>query len=862
MKVWILSTASVAALSACAVTAASAQAATAQQQPPTASASAAPASPPTPAGDGLGDIVVTARRVNENLEKVPVAVTALSAAALQQRNVAAVNDLQFSVPNLQIKPNQTYSSQPDFTIRGQRQILFTDENVVTYVDGVAQGTRGLTLYDLDSVQVLKGPQGTLFGKNSMGGAVVVTTAEPKFKSEAQMTLEVGNYNRVQGTVMANVPIVDDKVALRLNGQIERQQGFFKNLNPGYSDLNNRHNESGRASLLIKPVDRLRNTTVVDYIHRDEIPAPWIIEAAPLDGNVFRSVTQQAVTQQSELGGATPYTDTADGLLVRRGDPFRSVAQTGTGPGAYLSGNYRALSSFAAQSSIWGVANTTTYDLGDDFSIKNIFGYRHEKALDYQDPSAISGMTFDFSDLFGAPPGSITGQATNNDTYYINTLRSLSEELQLIGKIGDLKFIAGGYYSHQNRTYQVNTSFVVGPASFYGPLFDRYDSMLDKVSSAAAFAQGTYDFGGIGIDGLKLTAGARYTRISNSADNTNFFTDQATFYQDYRPSYGCNLLNETEGNTVSVNDGANCEVSSKRVYKALTWTASLDYQLTPSTLVYFANRRGFKAGNPDPQTRVLKYFMFGPERITDFELGFKSQGRIGTIPYRVNIAGFIGKYKQIQTQDILQFCSNPAADPADGVACGSYTDLIVFNVGQATIKGVEAEGSIKPIRQLELNVGYSYQVGRYGNGSIVPQPANPALPVADTNPIDFSGGENLSGKEFAGVPRTTLNVSGTYTMDFIPYTFAKTSLSANFYYRSKTTGLAVQGIYKTPSFDTLGLRLSLDNLFQSQFSAALWASNVTNNFYRLACSDNLNSIGYAACRWGDPRTYGMTITAKF
>jgi len=816
--------------------------------------------PPAESG-GFQDIVVTARRVEESLQKVPVAVTALSGAALQQRNVSTVSDIQFSVPNLQIKPSQTYSSQPEFIIRGQRQVLYTDENVVTYVNGVAQDTRGLTLYDLESVQVLKGPQGTLFGKNSMGGAVVVTTAQPRFSPEAKMTLELGNYGRVQGTVMANVPIVDDKMALRINGQIERQHGFFKNVNPGFDDLDNRRNESVRASVLLTPNDRLKNSFVFDYIHRNEIPEPWIIEAAPLTDNFFRSVTQQAVAQQSALGGGQPYVDSANGLLVRKGNPFRSVAKTGT-TDAFLTGPYRALSGFASRSNVWGIANTTSFELNDQLSIKNIFGYRHEWALDYQDPSAISGMNFDFGELFGVPPGFATGQATNNDTYYINKYKTISDELQLIGEVGNLKFIAGGYYSHLKHDYQVNSSFVVGPVSFYGPLFNRYGALQDKVTSAAGFAQGTYDMAGLGLDGLKLTAGLRYTRIQNSARTTNFYSDSATFGQNYGPDTVCNVLNGSDGNTVSINDPSKCQMSSKRVYKALTWTASLDYQVARSTLVYFANRRGFKAGNPDSSTRVLQYFMFGPERITDYELGLKHQGRLGTIPYRVNVAGFVGKYKQIQTQDILQFCSNPAADPSNAPACGSYTDLIVFNVGQATIKGVEVEGSVKPLPALELSLGYSYQVGRYGAGSIVPQAVNPALPIANANPIDFSGGEDLSGKEFAGVPRTTLSISGSYQMRFVPGSFAKASFNVNYYYRSKTKGLAVQGIYKTPAFDTVGMRLTLDDVFGSPFSAAVWVSNVTNNYYRLACADNLNSIGYAACRWGDPRTYGTTLSAKF
>ncbi|MEV4932285.1 MULTISPECIES: TonB-dependent receptor [unclassified Sphingobium] len=809
----------------------------------------------------LEDIIVTARRVEENQQKIPVAVTTLTAASMERRNVVAVNDLQFSVPNLQIKPSNNNPSLPEFIIRGQRQVLYTDENVVTYVNGVAQSTRGLSLYDLENVQALKGPQGTLFGKNSMGGAMVFTTARPKFDPEARFDLEMGNYNRVQGTVMGNIPLIDEVAALRIAGRIERQDGFFKNLRPGGKDLNDRNNESFRVSLLVKPGDRFENLTTFDYIHKDEIPTPSLIEAAPLANNFFRSVTQQAVTQQSALGGSTPLVDTANGLLVRQGNPFRSVAFTGIGK-TLTNARYPALTGFGARSEVYGIANTTSFELSDAVTLKNIIGARYEEALDFQDPSGITGMTFDFGTLFGAPPGFVTGQATNNDTYYRNQYKTFSDEFQVIGRWGNLNLITGLYYAHVKHQYNVNSSFVVGPASFYGPAFEKHGAMRDSTESMAAFAQGTYDFSGVGLDGLRLTLGARYTRDKKEMRGEGFYSTSTETVQSWNPAFPqgqCNELNGTFGNAVGVNNGAECSLTNHRTYKAVTWTGSLEYQATPDTLLYFASRRGFKAGGPNPTTRVLEFSMFGPEKITDFELGLKHQGRLGSVPYRLNIAGFIGKYRDIQTSDILQFCTN------DNVGCsggGVFTELILLNVGKATIKGIEVEGSIKPVPQLELNAGYSYQVGRYGSGSIVPQPTDPANPVNAANPINFAGGVDLSGKEFAGVPRQTLTLSGTYEADFIPESFAKTRLSVNYFYRTKTKGLAVQGNFGTPAFDTLGARLSFDQLFESNFSLALWGSNITNNYYKLYCSNNLNSIGYAACKWGDPRTYGATLSVKF
>ena len=215
----------------------------------------------------IEEVIVTARRVQESQQTVPVAVTNITGAALERKNVKSVNDIQFSVPNLQIKPSNTYPTQPEFIIRGQRQQLYTDENVVTYVNGVPQSTRGLTLYDLESVQALKGPQGTLFGKNSMGGAMLFTTRRPDFKFGGQADFTLGNYNLKEFTGIVNLPLIQDKVALRLAGQVQRRDGIFKNSYPNAKDLYDRKNESGRATLLVKPNDWFENTTTVDILHK-------------------------------------------------------------------------------------------------------------------------------------------------------------------------------------------------------------------------------------------------------------------------------------------------------------------------------------------------------------------------------------------------------------------------------------------------------------------------------------------------------------------------------------------------------------------------------------------------------------------
>lgn len=857
--------------SAIAVAGAGLSQASAQEAQPT---SGAPAEAADANGD-LAEIIVTARRVSENLQRVPVAVTVLSANALEQHNVKAVTDIQFSVPNLQIRPSSLYPGQPEFIIRGQRQQLFTDENVVTYVNGVPQSTRGLTLYDLDSVQALKGPQGTLFGKSSLGGAMVFSTARPTYDLGGSVELEYGNYDRKAATAVLNIPIVADMAALRFAGNIERRDGVFKNQLAGQKDPGDRHNESLRGTLLLAPTDRFEAITTVDYLHRDEVPSPWVIEAAPTAAPGFAGLvsllTQQAVTQQSALAGATAIP--RDGLLVRQGSPFHFATLTGVGKtsgpaladvtGAAI--NVSPYDTLASRLTSYGVANTSTYKLRDAVSIRNILGYRYEKAIDQQDPGGIGGFQINVAPVLtalGVPglPQVFPSTVINNTTHYLNKRKAFSDELQFIVELTNFKLIAGGFYSHQKEQSSVNSFFDIAFLSLY-PVGSHYREGDVTTTSKALFAQGTYDFSSIGAGGLRLTLGARYNWDQKSLAGEDFYSPSNDFRQDYNPASSlCAEENRVGLASVGVNNGAQCSLTGGHSWKALTWTASLEYQITPRTLVYLSNRRGYKAGGVTPTSSVNPDFnFFAPEKITDFELGLKHQGLIGTVPFRLNIAGFIGKYKNIQTQDILAFCVDPHCP--GGVAAPNYTDLLIFNVGQATIKGVEVEGTVKPIPELTLDVGFSHQVGRYGKGSVIPQPQN-AGPIGNGNPIDFSSGVNLSGVEFPGVPRTTFSVSGNLEVPFIPKGFAKAVLSMNYAYRSKTKGLTSAGVYGAPRFGVLGGRLAFNDLFASPISLSFWVQNLTDKAYRLACADNLNSIGYAACKWGDPRTYGATLSAKF
>ncbi len=834
------------------------------------------------------DIIVTARRVAENLQDVPVAVTALSADALKQKNVSQVSDLQFSVPNLQIKPSTIYPSQVEFIIRGQRQNLFTDENVVTYVNGVPQDTRGLSLYDMESVQALKGPQGTLFGKNSIGGAMVFTTARPKHEFGGSLEMEVGNYDLMKANAVVNFPIAD-AVALRLAGEVERRDGVFKNIQPGMKDLGDRRNESFRASVLIEPSSRFENLLTVDFKNRNEIPFPTIIEAAPLNATGFAGLvsilTAQVVQQQSALGGSNAVVQ--GNLLVRQGNPFITRAFTGVGnaypPMRSMSGpgTIDPINTYGSEVRTWQVSNNTTFELNDNITLKNIFGYGYVKSFDHSDPSGLSAYMPDaslfYNCLFSPTncnagiPGPFPVLLSNNNVNYYNKKDSLSNEVQLIGKFDNFDFIGGLFYGKTDLLYSVNSFFTVGGLSLYDNRATlnqtedvRHAQAKIGTESYAVFGQGTYDFGGMGLEGLRVTLGARYTWVKTDIYNENFFTDSntqlVTFAESGEAQANCNELNGTLGPITSVNNGTNCYLSGKKTDKAPTWTASLEYKLASDTLAYLATRRGWKAGGANPTTRSQTFAFFGPEKITDYELGFKHQGYVGSIPFRLNVAGFIGKYKDIQTQNIITFYVDAVNGPTSST--GTYTDLIIFNTSSATIKGVELEASVKPIPDLTLDVGFSHQVGKYGNGSVRPQPQIPTDFVWNGNPINMNSGVSLAGSHFAGVPKTTLNTSVIYAPKWVPESVAKPVISVNYSWRSSTPGSTAQGIYPWPAYGLWGARVALNEIGGTPVSLSFWMQNIADKTHKIYCGDNLYSIAYAACRYGEPQTYGAALSFKW
>ena len=417
--------------------------------PPTASAS------DNNAGKSLIDdnIVVTARRREERLQDVPAAVTVVGAAQIQAQSITRVNDVARSVAGLQLTPSTLGNSLPLFTIRSQRQadaILTNDPSVSVYFADVVQarphGING-SMFDIAAVQVLKGPQGTLFGRNSTGGAILITPQAPTTKFEGYVQGALGNYDLRRFEAVVNAPLTDT-LQVRLGGQITRRDGYVRALTTG-GRIDNERTESWRASVRWRPTAGLTNDLVLSGFHENDAGVPYKTLALRPGGPAL-ALFPDLVNEFAFLNSQPYHSSTI------RVDKHGTIVRT------------------------FSLSNITTVDLGSA-TIKNIFGYR--------DVHSISTFNID---------GSSRNIFTNREAL---DAKQYSDELQLSGVAleRNLNYIVGLYYFlEKGHDRQIAV-----------PLFVINDVNAFATNiSKSVFAQVTYKLPF--APSVSLTAGGRYT----------------------------------------------------------------------------------------------------------------------------------------------------------------------------------------------------------------------------------------------------------------------------------------------------------------------------------------------------------------
>ena len=797
-----------------------------------------------------GEIVVTAQRRNERAQDVPIAITAFSPERLQQQGITQAQNLQAIVPSLVVGTNGVASREgQSFTIRGQGTTYQAAPGVVVYLNEVPlpsaistpqQGGAG-NFVDLESVQVLNGPQGTLFGRNTTGGAVLLVPKKPTNTFEGYVQGKFGNYNNKELEGAINLPIVDEKVLLRIAGAYQDRDGYTHDV-IWNTDRDDMHWYSGRIGLTLKPTENFENYTMA-YGSNSRNNGTGMV-------NTHLNIAGLAGAELFGLPFCVPG-PSIPGFAISCDVYSAAVAESAArGPRQTAHG----MNTFQ-RTETWGISNTSTLNLSDALTLRNIISYQRFKTTYGADSD---GTIFQFDD--GDPreypaPGVVTLPGDGTPVTYSNAsstrlprdhLKVFTEELQLQGDLFNrqLTFTAGAFYYDQSPAGPQGagaTGFC--PGAFTGdPLVcGPYDIRYAITNnSKALYAQATLDLGLLApaLHNLKLTGGYRYTwdRVSGSAN----------LYQAFPPfGYFC-----FADNTLA-EDASGCAFNANLKTQEPTWNIGLDYRVAPELLLYGKVSRGYKAGGINANAVFTTTRTFLPEFVTSYEAGFKSDLRLGGMPLRLNAAYYYLNYKDIQraTGDF---------NPDTGAAGARILSA------DARIQGIEAEASFRPFPGVEIGGTFSYTDAKYKRYQFVPS----GTVAADCtgNPVSAPNSADLSCIPFQYVSPYTYSVHvsaeqmlgnnlGTLAL------FAAYSHSSGQHTAGTSLPSAQPGELLEP-YGTLNVSVDWRNIAGSGLDVGFYGTNITNKLYRVSNSNTYTGQFFIATLYGEPAMYGVRLRYKF
>ena len=781
-------------------------------------AQAVPDQPPAPAGpeatagaiESPSDIVVTARRVAESIQSTPVSVTAFSAETLRTASIRDTQDLLVKTPGVFLAGSGGRENS-NFSIRGQSKALAGNSapGVISYFAEVPAPTVGSSIptYDLSSVQVLKGPQGTLFGRNTTGGAILYYPTAPTYTFGGYAQATYGRFDTRIAEGALNLPIVDGKVALRVAGQYQKRDGYTKNIGIG-GDADDLNSRAVRASLLVEPFDGLRNTTIFDFYHNSSVGGGSVLVDVFNGPNALSATGTLAAAQQQ--------------LLLQRARGPRVINSD--------------VDAFERVRRL-GVTNRTEADLAEGVQLVNIFGYRHTK-VDYF--SSVDGLPTLISDGTGAIPRglpvTVVGGRQRSD------VEQFTDELQLKGKAFDdkLDWLLGGFYLKSKP---------VGPSGTYIPVFIlpgitnapfNYSFYTEK--SKALFANIGYKLDGL-VDGLRFNAGFRYTW-----DDIDACIGGGTSPDPVVTPQQC------RAGATTIRNSSNNKTSSK----APTWTVGLDWQANRELFLYVVTRRGYRAGGINGPTlagRLIPFQSFSPEKVTDVEAGVRSDFHAGDVAIRLNASPFIGWYSNVQVPlsglNTQATCSTTVAGGTDPPRspdgdCNAANDpsggTLIVNAGRTRVAGVDLSARIAPTHALAFDAGATFLDLKTRSLGV---------------PADLRSYLAVQKVPFNLVAKRTITAGVRWTLP-LPETAGTPVLSADYYHSSSVRSSDAV----LPAYDLVNARLDLNGVGGSALDAGVFVRNLFDKKYLASSNVGSSVLGINSGFYGAPRIYGVELRYRF
>lgn len=856
--------------------------------PAAAWAQAEPAAPPAagqeepaPQDDGqIGEVVVTAQKREQRLQDVPAAVSAIGGEALQSRGIAETSDLMGAVPSLQV--TTPYGrTQPNFALRGisvaNEFSASTASPVGVYVDEVYQSFRvshGLQLYDIDRVEVLRGPQGTLYGRNTTGGAISFFTRQPRLaESNGYITAGYANYDTYTVQAAAEATLIPDALGIRVSGTWAKGDGWQRNLMPGAErDLGTTDTIGGRLAIRARPTPELDINFKV-YAAKDN---PW--GTAPYAGG--------------QLSGGQ------DALGYSRFDPQPLLGGRRLGRDEVMVDRVGR-----NMSETKGFALNIKWDVSDKVTLTSITGYDTGKYINNPDdcdgsPNDLCSIGFTSTsknfnqdlrlnysdDRFDIVAGAYYGKDTVKTTNYPDFFGVLRPLLQGAGLPGGFNNAAVGTPDAIRYLpgFAVNPALRPGDAGFCAPIEVNPNGFLDARSLVALQTDiALNNSGGGGFGGAYSAAcrnaGAppfspikgiqRYDveRPSTAvyADVTWKATDKLTVAAGLR--YTWDEVNYLNGSTIlygldGITPVANlipysrqynpnlAPLEQREKARRLTGRFNLSYAFNDDIMGYVQYSRGYRSGsfNGLAYQGVNQVYYIQPEKVNAYEAGLKTMLFDRRVMF--NLAGFYYDYSNHQVTQVV----------------GATTFTRSAN---GRLFGGEAELTWRALNTLRFDASIGYLNSEYRGNS----------PIAGNPATDFQG-LNVNGNPFPNAPELTFQ--GGFDWDIVKDGRNRLTLRGDAAYMGKYyfdpfknygqspcnrppagSNITLAGpdiSCGNPAYWLVNGRLTYE---RDNFSVSVWGKNIFNKFY-YTYGLNINVFGLDYLNRGMPRTYGVEATVKF
>jgi iron complex outermembrane receptor protein len=776
------------------------------------------------------EIVVTAQFRRQNLQDTPLAITAITGSSLEQRSETRLSDITAQVPSLQLQPSPAGAGKGmSAFIRGLGQADISpsvEPGVGIYVDDVYFGTVTASMFDLidlDRIEVLRGPQGTLAGMNSEGGAIKLYSRKPTGHG-GYIEASIGNFGRRDLRASADFAIVPDQLFARIAGVYRQRDGYVTRLDYACSHPNDPDVAAGRLTSLasgpncklgelgdqdVKAVrgslrwvggDKLEVNVIGDYTRdKSQTQAVTLLRAS---ANPASTVPYQGVAYDNRFVPYGPYR----GDTVYN-DPYITYANfydpgvtwsAADASGAPAAPNGPFIAQPTSDLKSWGTSASIDYKFSDSLSLKSITSYRKYSSLAADDND-------------GSPIVYIMEQQLMQH-------KQFSEEARLSGDLlnNAVHFTVGGIYFHERtRYYNKNDTPFAGFGTPDKPTFAFINDDFVLQTQYAGFGNVSWD----ATDRLTFEGGIRATHEKKAYHYGRFAFDGSG--EPYLP---LSAPNNPLNGRVGLYEGTNVD------YRAVA-----SYKFTPKVMGYAQFATGFKGGGVNPRPYFPEQVLgFGPERVRSYELGLKSDLfghalRINGDVYYMNFIGYQG------TPNVCVDANGDALPGLPGTPglCGQ-----ILNLGNAKLKGFELEATLRPIAGLSIEGSTSYNDFKFGTPNI-------------------NTGEFQKGDSRPGIGKFKWSLSAQYEADLGARIGTLTPRIDVVHTPGYCGNLACDPISKVQTFDLVNARLTYRSP-DSDWSVALEVTNLFDKLYYI----NKLVTAYASAQPGPPREWAVTARRTF